>query len=286
MNAQEHFREGNLDEAIAAATDEVKRHPTETSRRGFLAELLCFAGRWERADLQLDALGHQDPEAIPGVSLFRQLIRAEQARQQFFTEGRLPEMLEKPSAELQCHLEASIRLREGHPGEAAELLDEALRLRAPVCGTAAGVSFDDVCDIDDLLAPLFEVHTANGKYYWIPMAQVESIDFHEPKRPRDLLWRRAHMIVRGGPDGEVFLPVLYPGSHEADDDRVRLGRMTDWRGGEGVPVQGFGQRMFEIGDADRTIMELQQITIDPPAADPTTDPPTDSTPANDDDGQD
>ena len=48
--------------------------------------------------------------------------------------------------------------------------------------------------------------TSTGKYYWIPMERVEMIEFHDPARPRDLLWRRAHMVVRGGPDGEVFLP--------------------------------------------------------------------------------
>ena len=65
------------------------------------------------------------------------------------------------------------------------------------------------------------------------MERVEIIEFHDPLRPRDLLWRARQMVVRGGPDGEVFLPVLYAGSHANPDDRIRLGRMTDWRGGEG-----------------------------------------------------
>lgn len=267
MNAKEHYQAGNLSEAVAAATEGVKEHPTDTGRRGFLAELLCFAGDFQRADLQLDAMGHQDPQVIVGVSLFRHLVRAEQARQEFFNEGRLPEFLDDPPPHLQCHLEASIRLREGHPGEAAELLEEAEGQRPAISGSLGDEPFEDMRDIDDLTGPFFEVLTSNGKYYWIPMERVESVEFHAPERPRDLLWRRAHMVVRGGPDGEVYLPALYAGSHAESDDRVRLGRLTDWRGGEGTPVQGIGQRMFVIGEEDRSIMELQTITIDDPAPD-------------------
>src|SRR5947209_10684988 len=110
MNARECYQAGRLQDAIAAALAEVKQHPTDTGRRGFLVELLCFAGDLERADKHLDALGTQDPQAAVGVSLFRQLIRAEQARQQFFAEGRVPEFLDLPSPTLRLHLEASIRL--------------------------------------------------------------------------------------------------------------------------------------------------------------------------------
>ena len=203
MNATEHYKAGNLSEAVAAATEEVKQHPTDTSRRGLLVELLCFAGDLQRADLQLDAMGHQDPQSMLGISMFRQLVRAEQARQQFFGEGRLPEFLDQPAPHLQCHLEASIRLREGHPSEAAELLEEAERQRPAVAGTSGDQPFEDMRDIDDLTASFFEVLTSNGKYYWIPMERVALIEFRAPVRPRDLLWRRVHIVVRDGPDGEV-----------------------------------------------------------------------------------
>ena len=42
---------------------------------------------------------------------------------------------------------------------------------------------------------------------------------------------------------------------------MRLGRMTDWRGGEGGPVRGVGQRMFVVGEEDRSIMELKELTF-------------------------
>ena len=261
MNAKEYYEAGQLREAIAAQNDEVKQHPNDVSRRGFLCELLCFAGDLERADLQLDAMGHQDPQSMIGIALFRQLVRAEQARQQFYTDGRVPEFLSEPAPALRLQLEASIRLREGQADEASRILSESEAQRPKLAGVCNGQPFDDLRDLDDRTASFFEVLTSNGKYYWVPMDSVQVMEFRAPTRPRDLLWRRVHMVVRGGPDGEVYLPTSYAGSHKDPDDRVRLGRVTDWRGGEGKPVQGIGQRTFLVGNDDRTILELTEISI-------------------------
>jgi type VI secretion system protein ImpE len=262
MNASEHFDAGNLKDAIAAALEEVKKAPADTGKRNFLAELLCFAGDLERADKQLDALGHQDPQVMVGVSLFRQLIRAEQARQQFYTDGRLPEFLNQEIApEMRRHLEAAVLVREGKAADAAKLLAQAEAERKKLTGTCNGQPFDDLRDLDDLTASFFEVLTSTGKYYWIPLERVESVEFHAPARPRDLLWRMAHMSVRGGPEGEVFLPVVYAGSSAAAADPIRLGRSTAWQGEPDAPVRGLGQRMFLIGGDAQSILELQSLTI-------------------------
>jgi len=259
--SQDHYREGRLQEAITAATADVRQHPTDSGRRSFLCELLCLIGDLERADRQLDTLGHQDPEVMVGVGLFRQLIRAEQARQQFYAEGRLPELLGPPPPAVKLLLEASIRLREGQTTEAVDLLAQAEEQRPHVAGTCDGTAFDDLRDLDDATASVFEVLTSTGKYYWIPMERVELIEFRPPTRPRDLLWRRAHMIVRDGPDGEVFLPTLYAGSHAETNDQLRLGRATEWRNGDGAPTRGIGQRTLLVGEEARPILELKEITV-------------------------
>ncbi len=262
--AREHFEAGNLHDAIQAMNIEVRDHPTDQSRRGFLAELLCFTGNIERADLQLDTMMKQDTAAAVGIVLFRQLVRAEQARRQFFAEGRLPEFLDAPPSHLTLHLEASILLREGKPSEAAAKLAEAEAVRPRVAGRLDGRPFEDMRDIDDLTSAFFEVLTSNGKYYWIPMERVESVEFHAPERARDLIWRRTHMIVAGGPDGEVFLPAIYVPPIPQVDDRVQLGRVTDWIGGDGTPVRGIGQRSFLIGDDSVPILDLKSIEFDRP----------------------
>lgn len=262
MNAKELYEAGQLDEAIAAAAAEVKRAPTNTAARNLLCELLCFAGQWERADKQAEAISLDDPRAAMAVTLLRHLIRAETARHDFYERGRVPDLLEAPSPRLRLHLEASVALREGNGGEAARLLGQAEELRPALRGTCNGKPFEDLRDLNDMTASFFEVLTGTGKYYWIPFETVESLEFQPPKQLYDLLWRACHLSVRGGPEGLVYLPALYAGSSADADQRVRLGRMTDWRGGEGSPVRGVGQRMFLLDDTDLGILELGTLTFE------------------------
>lgn len=160
---------------------------------------------------------------------------------------------------LKLHLEASIRVREEAFGEAVELLAQAAAKCTPLQGLCDGQAFEGFRDLDDLTAAFFEVLTSNGKYYWIPLERVRLIEFRAPERPKDLLWRRVNMVVTDGPEGEVFIPVLYANTHKSGDNQLRLGRGTDWIDIEGQPVRGLGQRTFLIGDADRPIMQLKEI---------------------------
>ena len=264
LKGSDLYTAGQLTEAIDAMGEEVKSNPTDKAQRGFLAELLCIAGDLERADKQLDVLSKQDPQAAPGLGLFRQLVRAEQARQQFYSEGRVPEFLIPPDDELRAYLEASVLVRDNQPGQAAECLHEAEEKRAPIAGVCNGEPFDDLRDLDDLTACIFEVLTNNGKYFWVPMHSVVSVEFQPPEHPRDVLWRQAHLTVKDGPDGDVFFPAIYVEAGDAPSDLARLGRRTDWIGGDGAPVRGQGQRTFLIGSADRTIMELETLEFAQP----------------------
>lgn len=259
MTARECYEAGKLDEAIQAALAEVKAAPADSPRRVFLAELSCFTGDVERADRQMDLLADVDPKSALGISMFRQLVRAEQARRQCFAEGRVPEFLVEPSDVLKQHLQASIQIREGDSAGAATLLAAAEEARPKISGTCDGHPFDDFRDLDDLTSCFFEVLTSNGKYYWVPFEKIETVELRPIERVRDLLWRRARMIVREGPDGEVFLPCLYPGTHSETENGLRLGRATDWRGGNGSPMRGAGLRTYLVGDAAKTILEMKEL---------------------------
>lgn len=264
MTAAEHFQAGALAEAIDAASQAVRVRPKDLSTRGLLCELLCFAGELDRADNHLDILGDQSPELEVGLALFRQLLRAERARQDFFENGRVPEVVEAPGDDLKRRFEASIHIRDGNQRQAARLLDGAEAARRHLAGRCDGDSFDDLRDLDDLTASVLEVLTSTGKYFWIPLERVELVEFHPPQRPRDLLWRRCRMVVRDGPDGEVFVPALYHATNRHGDDRARLGRLTDWTGGggKGDPVRGVGLRTFLVGDEARSIMEISTLELE------------------------
>jgi len=259
MNASEHFQAGRLREALAVALGEVKAHPGDAALRGLVCELLCFTGDLERADKQLDTLTHLDPELVPVMAGWRQLLRGETARREFFRAGHVPEFLELPEPEVQLRLQASILIRENDLPGAAALLDQAESLRPRLGGICDEVEFDDIRDLDDLTASFLEVLTTHGKYYWVPFNQIKSLVFHQYVRPLDLLWRKSDLLSRSGQEATVFIPVLYPGTAEAQQEPVQLGRVTEWHGGDGTPVRGVGQRMLLIGECPRPILELTQL---------------------------
>src|SRR5215212_6105393 len=97
MKPTDLYQSGRLRDAVAAAGEEVKKKPTDPLARGFLCEMLLIAGELERADTHLQVLAQQDAGAAPQLSVFRQLIRAEQARRQFYSDGRVPEFLGEPT---------------------------------------------------------------------------------------------------------------------------------------------------------------------------------------------
>lgn len=259
--ANELFAEGKLGDAIAALNDEVRQNPTDHDRRALLAILLCFDGNLDRADLQLNAIVKQDPEAELGIALTRQLLRAEKSRQEFHTAGRVPEFLSAADERAQLHMKASMLLRAGEAAEANERLGQAEELRPACSGTCNGQVVDDFRDGDDLIGGYLEVLTSTGKYYWIPTDRVETATFHAPERSRDLLWRRVSMKVLGGPDGDVYLPAVYAPVDAESSEAARLGRETEWVGGDDAPTRGRGLRTFLAGDEALNLHQLEEMTF-------------------------
>lgn len=231
MNARQLFQAGKLNEAIEALGGELRDNPADAQRRTFLFELLCFAGKYERAEKQLDVLSQGGPDAAMGALLYRSALHAERMRQQMFKDGSFP---------LSAPVSNSIR------------------------GTLNGNPFETLEDADPRVGARLELFAA-GQYMLVPLEHVASIQIEPPKRLRDLLWIPA--IVRTGPEfkgqelGEVLLPAMAPLSYDDADDNVRLGRATEWRereDGEHVPV---GQRMILADDEDTPYLEIRSLEI-------------------------
>src|SRR5262249_59522213 len=109
------------------------------------------------------------------------------------------------------------------------VLNKANAEAPPVSGPLNGKAFEGLRALDDLFGTVLEV-MAQGRYYWVPLEQVEAVAAKAPAFPRDLLWLPARLDLHDGASGEVFLPTLYPGSHEHTDAQVKLGRATDYAG--------------------------------------------------------
>jgi len=245
----ECLRAGNLAAALTLAQEKVRTSPADLEARWLLAELLVLNGEIERADQQFDTLMNLEPRAAVSAAPLRQLLRAETARRDFFAAGRVPELLDGVDDGIRARLEAFVLARAGDRAAAGAAVAAAEAARPALAGTLDGRSFADLRDLDDITAGVFEVLTRTGKYYWIPMGRVQLLEFSPPERPLDLLWRPARMVVKDAFDAQVHLPAVYGTAAELDDG-LRLGRRTDWLGGEGEAIVGVGRRTFVIDGED------------------------------------
>ncbi|KXJ98795.1 MAG: virulence protein, SciE type [Acidobacteria bacterium OLB17] len=249
---------GDLDAATQAVLDHVKTSPTDIQARIFLFELALFGGNWERAEKQLDVIGHQDAGALIGSVIFRQNLAAEKDRLSFFEEGLKPGILAPPPSYIEDLLNGNNRVREGSIFEARSIFDTIEEERPAFACKVNGEDVEDFRDYNDSTMCVFEVFFKES-YSWLPFENVVSIEFFEPKSLRDLYWRQANVELNTGTSGEMFLPTLYAGSWKSSDDLIRLGRKTDWRDlGEDLFV-GEGQKLYWMDGKERSIMDLRTI---------------------------
>ncbi|QIT55975.1 SciE type virulence protein [Aquisalimonas sp. 2447] len=253
--AEQCLQAGDLDQALAIVADGLKRAPTDTAQRAFYAELLCIHGDYERADRQLETVKNLNARTATTVGTWRHLARAAQARRDTFATGRVPEFIETPSAQLTARLHLLVERLESDRG--AQTDPGAVEQERVACPALVdGTPVDDVRDLDDLCAGVLEVLASNGKYFWVDMSTVASLEIHPPERLLDLAWRRADLVLAGGTEGEVFIPAIYP--EPTDDPALLLGRRTEWVA-DGSLVRGVGRRSWLVGDDALAMGEFRQL---------------------------
>jgi type VI secretion system protein ImpE len=256
------FQSGDLSGALGMATDAVRSKPTDVRARSVLCELLCYSGELERAEKQLDAVLQSDPQTMNGVSLLKHLIRSELSRREVYRQGRVPDFVAMPTEPQKKRLEAVLCLRTGHTEDARRLCDEATELDPELSGQLNDQPFVGIRDLDDLLGPTLEVFTATGKYYWIGFEQITSLEFNPVEHLTDMLWRSATIETVGDVSGRIHVPALYEGSETSGDQRIRIGRATEWlQSTSTAPVRGIGQREFLVGEDVVSIMEIRRLTF-------------------------
>lgn len=259
--AKQQLDAGNLKAAMESALNLVKANPTDRAARTFLFELSCFSGDWDRAERQLEVVGHQDANAMIGSMIYRQNFKAERDRAKFFADGLKPEFMLTPPAYVEDLLQANNRLREGNAAEARQMLDDVEENRPAFACRINDEQFSDFRDYNDGTMCVLEAFLKD-QYVWLPLEQIQKVEFFAPKSLRDLFWIQAEVELINGTNGEMFVPALYSDSWKSSDDRVRLGRMTDWRGvGEELFI-GEGTKLFWMDGKEKSILDIRTIEFE------------------------
>jgi len=261
-------RSGDLDKALALSEAAVRESPSCPQTREMLADVLMVRGEYERAETHLNAVLRFDPSRQREVDSLLQLLRAECDRQQVFHDGRSPQFLVPPDEPTRMRLGALAHHRAGNASECNRMLAEAAALDPVRLASIDGAPEAALLDWDSRFGANIEALTATGRYYWIPLALVQSIEFAPVRSLRDLAWRSA-VVMLGAPAGPaaesnaifIFMPTRYPGSESSTDGLLRAGCATEWTEPcDGVGI-GLGQRMFVCGESTHSAVSVGHVRL-------------------------
>ena len=261
MEVKELIKAGKLSEARQQLVALVKNSPADPVSRTLLFQVLCYCGEWDKADRHLQALSVQDSSREGGALGFRNLIHAEQERHEFTEHNRAASFLGEPPAYLDLFISAREKLTGEKVDEATDLFNRLESLRPAISGTLNNNSFTDLRDTDSFLVPFLEVFV-HERYLWIPFESLRELSIAPPQTLLDLLWIPANVTTWEGFTMNCYLPVLYPDSFLHEDERIKMGRMTDWISLGGPFAKGVGQHVFEVGGEDISLLEIREIKFD------------------------
>lgn len=264
MDSKELIKAGNLDAALKQLTEEVKNSPADAAKRTLLFQVLCYQGEWDKAERHLDLLAAQSTGAEIGVQLYKNLIAAERERLEVAQGKRRPDFVTKAPPYLELWFEARDSLSRGESDEARSRFDRIEKELPAVTGTVDGMPFTGFGDVDASLGRFLELFVYDH-YLWVPFEALSELSVAEPKTLLDLLWSPGSISTRDGFTTKCYLPVLYPCTPLSGDERVRLGRVTDWNDFGAGLFLGSGQHVYVVGDEERALLEMREIRFGAPA---------------------
>ena len=259
MTPRELFEAGRLSDAIDAQAQKVKSSPADPAARMLLFEFLLFTGDLDRAGKHLDLLRYENPQAVAGIEMYRHALAAEAKRKAVLAGREQPTALFPAPDHVTIRLQALAALARGEAAAVRTLLDQADELAPRPALTLNGAAAEGLRDWDERFGPVLEVIGSGGNYCWVPFEHIAALTVSPPRFPRDIVYLPAHLEIQEGPAGDVLLPNLYPDSFAAPDDALRLGRATDWTGGEDGPLFGLGGKAFVVGERTVPLLEWREL---------------------------
>lgn len=263
MDSKELIRAGKLSDARRQLIEEVKSLPADMGKRTLLFQVHTLLGEWDKAERHLDVFVTQDAKRETGVQVYKNLIHAERERIEVFRNGRRPSFLPVSPPYLELYIAARERLNEKRLDEAVDLFDKINSQIPLISGTRDGKSFTGFNDIDISLSFFLET-IVHERYIWIPFESIRELSITPPRSLLELIWITAHITTWEGLSISCYLPVLYPESFLHVDDRVKLGRMTDWTPAGGPFSKGTGQHIYLIGEEEVGILDIREVLFNLP----------------------
>lgn len=260
MSAEERLKAGDLDGALAALQDQVRKDPSDAKLRIFLFQLLAVLGDWKRAITQLKVSAELDPAATPMAQTYREGIACEVFRAKVFAGEKTPVIFGGEAEWVAPLLEALKLLADGQPAAAAALRDQAFEAAPTSSGTLNGEPFDWIADADMRLGPILEM-VINGKYYWVPFTALRSVEIEAPADLRDAVWTPASVVLATGGETVALIPTRYDATLPGGSPVQKLAWETVWTDAGAETFIGAGQRVLATDGGEVGLMDVRKLEI-------------------------
>lgn len=260
MQAEELIKAAQVDQALAALMDAVRKDPASAKKRVFLFQLLCITGQWEKALTQLNVASELDASNLLMAQVCRPALQCEALRAEVFAGKRTPMVFGEPEPWVAWMIQAAAMTAVGKVEQAAALRAQALDAAPAVGGAWNGQPFDWIMDSDSRFGPILEA-VIDGKYWWIPFHRIASFVCEEPTDLRDMVWLPGTFTWANGGESVGLIPVRYPGTEREADGRIRLSRLTRWEELGHDTYLGLGQRVFTTGEGDLSLLDVRELTF-------------------------
>ncbi len=255
---QELLQDARLTDSIAHLESQLRDDPLNVDFKSSLIELLCINGELERADKQLNNMVQKHPDFLIGASNLRQLIRAEQSRQDCLAGKSVPSLFTESDAHIEAFMKLKVDISQGN---AANISKSALALeeaRPKLNLQLNDKTVSELRDLDDSLGGFIEIFGTDGKYYIAQLNSIEYIHFKPVNSLIEQVWRRVELSIKDGPCGEAHIPLVYANSVT---DVEKLGRETDWQEQAPEIMTGVGQKMWFVNDQAMLMSDFIKLSM-------------------------
>jgi len=261
MDSAALLQEGRVEEALAALKEEVRRSSTRVELRVRLFAVHCLLGRWDKTQADLDVVRKLDPSWTLPAQVYLSLLGAEQLRREVFAGRARPVIMGEPDPWVGWNVQALASEAAGGVAEALDLRKRAWTAAPEYKCSVDGHACQWLSDVDRRIGPVLEAFL-EGKYFWIPFGQLQKIEVTPPEFLVEVVWVPAKLTVQGGAELAGHLPARYPGTEDATDGTLCLGRSTSWVQVAGQYNRPIGQKMFESERSEFGLLGCRTIEFD------------------------
>lgn len=275
-NAYQALRENNVGACLELLKNEVRQAPADPQKRVFLFQLFSVLGEWDKSLTQLNVARDLNAENQSMAETYQEVLRCEGLREAVFAGTRSPLILGEPPEWIAKLLQALQHFAQSDYQAFLDLQAAAFDLAAPSAGklylnvtnepTTAdpeeGLAFEWIADADMRIGPVLEA-IVNGRYYWIPIENIQSVELEAPVDLRDLVWTPATFRWKNQGEAVGFVPTRYPGSSQVADDEIKLARSTQWETPAEDLYVGRGLRILATDVEEFPLTRIRRIVFDP-----------------------